>query len=489
VAGLVNIFSNNSVHNYGLIEIVQPTVLEGSLKHYAGGEIRFHLDPAVHGDQAALTVSGMARLEGEITPVLDELLPDELRLLKAGSLESSAVIDNPFLFDWVQRVTADGELRISALADFRPAGMQLTANQDAAAAYLEMAWDSADPYFAGHFAYMLRMESAQQHGGMLDALGGAELLHQHGATLRAIPTLLGDAIECPAMGGADVIVGEDSCAWMGVGQSWGRYTGKDTRQNDTDGDLFSLGLQKEFRPGWYLSGVVGRLSSEADAGNVASSGHTTIGSIGLKHQSGNWILGASLAWGSGSYDSVRRFALPLADGTSAPDTVFRSDSDMDVRALRARLSYEFDLDGWYLRPTLDLDALQTETSGFDEEAGEHLFRLSGDGDSKREVVVMPHIEIGGLFDLGGENRLRAYADVGLRLAPDADREMVVRISGANASIGYMRNRMDVPVATGLLKVGAQIYRNDALDLRLEYGVEANDDVRNQTATARVALHF
>jgi hypothetical protein len=53
----------------------------------------------------------------------------------------------------------------------------------------------------------------------------------------------------------------------------------------------------------------------------------------------------------------------------------------------------------------------------------------------------------------------------------------------------MRNRIDVPVATGLLKVGAQIYRNDALDLRLEYGVEANDDVRNQTATARVALHF
>ena len=210
----------------------------------------------------------------------------------------------------------------------------------------------------------------------------------------------------------------------------------------------------------------------------------------MTHQRGNWILGVSLVWGECYYDSVRRFALPLAGGAaSAPEAVMRSDSEMDIRALRTRVSYEFDLDGWYLRPTLDVDALQTETSGFDEESGEHLFRLSGDGDTTREVVVTPHVEIGGLFDLGGENRLRAYVDAGVRLAPDADREMDVRISGADASIGFLRNRMDVPLATGLLKVGAQIYRDDALDLRLEYGLEANDDFRNETATARVAWHW
>jgi len=482
--------ATQSVHNHGLIVVTQPSVLEGSLKHYADGELQIALDPAVHFDKAALTVTGLARLEGKITPVIDNLLAGEFRLLKAGSLESSPSLDDPFLFDWAQRITADGELRLSALTDFRPAGLGLGDNQEETVQYLERAWESGDPYFASHFAYMLRMDSAAQHGGMLDALGGAELLHQHGATLQAIPTLLGEAIDCPTMGGADVIVGEGSCAWMGVGQSWGRYTGKDTRDNDTDADLFSFGLQKEIRPGWFLSGVIGRVSSDADAGNVRSSGRTTVGSLGVKHQRGNWILGASLAWGEGSYDSVRSFALPLAGGrASAPEAVLRSDSEMDIRALRTRVSYEFDRDGWYLRPTLDVDALQTETSGFDEEAGNHLFRLSGDGDSKREVVATPHVEIGALFDLGGENRLRAYVDAGVRLAPDADREMDVRISGANTSIGFMRNRMDVPLATGLLKVGAQIYRNDALDLRLEYGLEANDDFRNETATARVAWHF
>ena len=482
--------ATQSVHNHGLIVVTQPSVLEGSLKHYADGEILLQLDPSVHFDQPALTVTGLARLEGKITPVVDNLLSGEFRLLKAGTLEFSPSIDDPFLFDWAQRITADSELRLSALADFRPAGSRLSANQEQAAIYLERAWESADPYLAGHFAYMLRMDSAAQHGGMLDALGSAELLHRHAATLQAIPTLLGDAIDCPTMGGADLIVGEDSCAWMGVGQSWGRYTGKDTRKNDTDADLFSFGLQKEFRPGWYLSGVIGRLSSDADAGPARSSGRSTIGSLGVKHQRGNWILGASLAWGEGSYDSVRSFALPLAGGgASAPESVLRSDSEMDIGALRARVSYEFDLEGAYLRPTLDVDALQTETSGFDEESGEHLFRLSGDGDSTRELVVTPHVEMGGVFDLGGENRLRAYIDAGVRLAPDADREMDVRISGADASIGFMRNRMDVPLATGLLKVGAQIYRNEALDLRLEYGLEANDSFRNETATARVAWHF
>ncbi|MFM7119145.1 MAG: autotransporter domain-containing protein [Gammaproteobacteria bacterium] len=482
--------ATQSVHNRGLIVVTQPSVLEGSLKHYADGEIRFHLDPDVHFDQAALTVIGLARLEGKITAVLDNLLLGDYRLLKAGTLESTASIDDPLLFDWAQRITTDGELHLSALADFRPAGSPLSGNLEQAAQYLERAWDAADPYFAGHFGYMLRMDSAAQHRGMLDALGGAELLHQQGATLQSIPTLLGEAIDCPMMGGAEVIVGEDSCAWMGVGRSWGRYTGKDTRRNDTDADLFSLGGQKEFRPGWFLSGVISRVSSDDGAATARSSGRSTIGSLGLKHQRGNWILGASLAWGEGSYDSVRSFALPLAGGaSSAPAASLRSDSEMDIRALRARLSYEFDLEGWYLRPTLDVDALQTETSGFDEESGEHLFRLSGDGDSKRQVVATPHVEIGSLFDLGGENRLRAYVDAGVRLAPDADREMDVRISGANTAIGYLRNRMDVPVATGLLKIGAQIYRNDALDLRLEYGLEANDDFRNETATARVAWHF
>jgi outer membrane autotransporter protein len=162
---------------------------------------------------------------------------------------------------------------------------------------------------------------------------------------------------------------------------------------------------------------------------------------------------------------------------------------MDIRALRTRVSYEFGFDGWYLRPTLDVDALQTETSGFEENAGEHLFRLSGDGDSTREVVATPHVEIGSLLDVGGGSRVRAYVDAGVRLAPDADREMDVRVSGAAASIGFMRNRIDVPLATGLLKVGAQIYRDEALDLRLEYALEANDDFRNETATARVAWHF
>jgi outer membrane autotransporter protein len=162
---------------------------------------------------------------------------------------------------------------------------------------------------------------------------------------------------------------------------------------------------------------------------------------------------------------------------------------MDIRALRTRVSYELGFGGGYLRPTLDVDALQTETSGFEEEAGAHLFRLRADGDSKNEVVVTPHVEAGRIFDLGGENRLRGYVDAGVRLAPDADREMDIRIAGADPSIGFMQNRIDVPLATGLLKVGAQIYRNDALDLRLEYGLEANDDFRNETATARVAWRF
>ena len=87
-------------------------------------------------------------------------------------------------------------------------------------------------------------------------------------------------------------------------------------------------------------------------------------------------------------------------------------------------------------------------------------------------MVTPHMDLGRIFDLGVEKRLGAYLE-----------------AGADAAISFIRHDINVLLATGLLKVGAQIYRSDALDLCLEYGLEANDDLCNETATARMAWHL
>ncbi len=164
---------------------------------------------------------------------------------------------------------------------------------------------------------------------------------------------------------------------------------------------------------------------------------------------------------------------------------------MDVVAVRARASYEFGSEDWYVRPTLELDAARTDAPDFEETAtvAGHPFLLRARGDARVHYMATPHLELGMQRAIGKTMQLRAYLDGGVRLAPEADRDIALQVVGADAADGYFRNRIDTPLATGLLKVGAQLYRADALDLRLEYGLERNGDFRTQNATARVAWHF
>ena len=491
-AGDYNCVAESSAYNYGVIHVTMPTTIEGSLKQYEGGELRISLDSDVHFDEHAITVTGLAQIDGTITPVApNKLLSGEFKVLKAGTLEGSPRITDPLLYDWqLHHYAADNELRLSPLADFRPVDMPLSENQRSVADYLQGAWDQKAPALAKHFGYMHELESTEQYHDMLDALSGTELLLQHEAVLRATPTLLGNTIECPDTGDANVMVGEDTCTWLSVSRSWGRYSGADTRESDLNGQLFSLGVQKEFSPGWFAAGAIGRLSSDANADIFSISGSATIGSLGVKRQTGKWTLGASLARASGSSDSVRRFALPaLGQHASEPDAVLTSKSNIDIWALRGRVSYEFGSGDMYLRPTLDLDVLRAKTSGFEEGLEGNLFRLRAEGDLRTYVVATPHVEIGRKILFGNDVSMWAYADVGVRLAPDADRELNLMHPEVGSAGGSFRSRLDVPTATGLLKLGAQVYRDKTLDVRLEYGLEQNSDFRNHTATARLAWHF
>ena len=482
----------NSLNNFGTINITGPTTIDGSFKHQAGGNLSIALDPDVHFSQPALTVTGLARLEGTITPVISSLRKGDFKLLQAGTLEGTPQVTNPLLFDWQAVQTAGGELRLSALADFQPAGLQLSSNARRVTDYLKVAWDQGEDSLSGHFARMLAIPSGDAYVALLEGFAGAPLLHQHTAILQALPTLLSDTLECPT-GGAKSIVAGGSCLWIKGGQQWGRYSGNDTRSTEIDSDFYGFGGQKEVRPGWFLSGAVGRFTSDSKADNYRSSGDTTVGSVGLRHQSGPWTLGAAVALASGSYDGIRYYAMPSVAGTAlsfaGSSSVLYSDSDLDVRSLRLHASREFALDGWYVRPVLNIDLTETEMPGFEEEGPLGAFALRVDGNSERNFAVAPHLEIGSVRPFGKASRLRMYLDLGVRLNADADRDVAYALDGVSEASGYVRQQIDVPFATGVLKAGAQIFRQNGLDLRLEYGLSDNGDLRSQSATATLGWQF
>ena len=474
----------HSLHNYGVINISQLTTVEGALTQYDSGELVFNLN-STYLEDFALSVTGAAQIAGTIrfsTP--DTLENKAYRLVQADSLAWTGRLISPALFAWTPS-TREGNLSASPTAQFNAVAESFGPNQQNLARHLETAWSTSSETHLGElFAALNRITGADEFQQLLNDLGASGLLQADRAVQEVMPGLLADVLDCPVKGSADVVRGEASCLWLSGGHSWGHYSPDDGSPNgNLDGDLYALGGQKEFRPGWFLAASVGRLDSEIQEDRFHSSGETDLFSIAVKRRSGRWEFGTSAAYGSGSFDSWRLLRIP-----GALELAIRGEADVDVLAFRARASYEFSTnENWYLRPSLAVDTVRSEM-GRIHESSSSVVALDLKGPASTDVALTPGIQIGGFKRLG-HSVLRGYVDAGIRYAPDAGGELEGRLAGVQATDNRFSIIRDTPDTTGLLRVGAQLLSSNRLDLRLEYELEENGAYRRQAATARLAWIF
>jgi hypothetical protein len=350
-------------------------------------------------------------------------------------------------------------LTITPSANFTPQGVSLDSSASSLAGYLTRAWDNSDAAFAGQFAYLSQMTMASQYFATLDAYSAKATQAQVTSLIRSAGTFLGAAMSCPVFTDQSVLLGEDNCVWA-------RFTGEQSNAW-ASGDLpgfhvasasYRLGGQHAVAPDWYLgaSFAVGQTWATANGGS-SGSGTTLDGSIALKHTMGPWLLSASVAVASGSFNSQRLINLPSV-GT-LPGVAALEQSDPSVIAVGGRLrgAYEFTFNDWYIRPYGDLDVVYAHMPGF-QESGPAGYALNVRGSSKTNVVMSPMVEFGGRYVVDAETTLRPFAAIGVSFLPGNSRAVDVSFIGASSADGTFQTFIKSPGVLGNFNAGVQLYR-------------------------------
>ena len=490
-AGTWNVVAQGSVHNYGLINIVDAAVINGSMHHYEGASLNFHIDQAEQADEYLLRVNGNVHLEGTLTPVLSSLLPGEMRLLKADTLTGTPVLQDPTVFNWTVQRTDEGGLHLAAAADFTPVDMVMTQNHVNTAKYLDNRWQDGDLNMGGYFAHMLNLASTDEYREVLGALSGAEVLHHEVATVRTIPALMSNTIDCKSALNAQFLRDRSSCAWLTFDVGSGQYSGGDTQDASLDTRLVAVGMQKQFALGWFMSGAFGYQANDVDTEAYRGSGDTYMAALGIQRLTGPWAVGGAVGVARGSFEHARQFATPsVGDLSSAPSAHMRSESDLNLVALQTQASYTLDREAWYLQPSVEMAAMYLDRSGFQETAAieDHLLRLRAQGSSDTYYAVTPRIELGGRWDVTDGIGLNAFVNGGMRFTPWTP-EVDLQFSGAADSDSWFINQIERPLEATIFRTGINLSSVSGVSVNLAYEREDSNDFRIEAGTFRIRWEF
>ena len=453
-----------------------------------GGVLSVDVDSLAAGQTAdLLAVSGDATVEGTIAPTASNLLPGRYVVLTAsGSLTSTAVAQQGLLFGWnVDNGTA-GEVAIIPQADLTPTGSDLSTNEQAVATYLQSIWNGGgSDGLAPLFGRLSRLQAGGDYKDSLDDISPEKIPAHASDQAVATRTSLSSAMSCPGFEADGVLLGETSCVWTRVGGSHtSRYEDGDTPGYDLDGAVIRFGGQKEVRDDWFLGGsaAYSRTWAKADQGGSRSDGEGVDASLALKHTHGPWYFAAGLGGGYSWYDNTRKTSIG-----GVPES-FDSNSKIYTLGGRLRVAYEVPFDGWYLRPYADLDAIYTHAPGYHEDSGSPL-ALDVKSQSKTTGAFSPMLEAGGRLDLSDGWLLRFYAAGGGVFLSDDSWTTRARLQGAPQGSGTFSTESKLPRQLGTLDLGLQLYQDQGLEVRIEYGLQAGQHYLGQTGSARVGFRF
>jgi hypothetical protein len=285
------------------------------------------------------------------------------------------------------------------------------------------------------------------------------------------------ALSCPVFAGSGTLLGEDDCAWAKADTRW-------TVQSGTTGNttVLHFGGQKELMPGLFLSGAFGFGTQSTQNGNgTAGNGQIYDGSLALKYTNGPWFLAGAIA-----FSTNQLHLAPSALGLSG-------DANIYVGAARLRGAYDFAFTGWYLRPRLDLDVIQTWRPAFmlagPGPSGLGQNALSVDAFDKTRFVASPMIELGGRFDFDERTVARPFLAVGATFLPDNNVTTSVNIAGQAATLGSLQSTGYGPSVLGNVQAGLQLYKTHGFEMKAEYALSVGDSYLSQGASLRGAYHF
>ncbi|WP_109126086.1 autotransporter outer membrane beta-barrel domain-containing protein [Dyella sp. C11] len=431
-----------------------------------------------------------------VTPVaLVPNEPVEILLANFAGINTVPVTDpgNNFLFNYTLGFDDFGYMTVQANSGshFEATAVANGAygNPMAVAKNLDTTWDTVGSGMslaqAQTFASLATIGNAQQY---LAAL--TNLANEGGQAATVAHVVASDAFvermnSCPRFEDGAQDTREHDCVWGRViGNNGDRDATNDSVGYHQSGSVFQLGGQKEVATDWFVGGSVSADNSNLDTRTVSDSvnGHGWTAGAVVKHQMGDWLVSGVLEGGSMSYDASRQVQLPGMGGTA------RSEFDVSHWGLHSRISKQFPMDGWYLKPYIDLHATHINADGYTEQ-GAGALDLKVLPSSTNVFGASPMIEAGSNFVFNNGMSLQLYGGIGGTFynqgALGADMQFADSLPGS----GTFHISSDLPSDRFKTTAGLDLKASDHWDVRLEYSGEFADHFQSDTGSLKATYKF
>ena len=435
-----------------------------------------------------ITVEGDVKLRGTLKVKPLSLGKRELTVLSAGG---ALRVDRGFelrgspVVRYTHRVVGR-TLRIEPhlrLAD-RAGG-----NERSLAADLQRLWDEDDAAGDRLGTLYATLAAAGEDGDVEETLGQLS-----GAGLAAIGPVWAATSQdftagmnsCPTFAGEGTLLSERECGW-------GRIVGSDADRDSSGSSpgygartlTTQFGGQKAVAPGWFLGGSIAyelsRIDGKGQDNDTDLDGQGVLVGAVLKREAGPLLLSGSLSAGYAWYDSERRIDLATGDEQA------EGSPEVANGGLHARAAYELPMQGWYLRPSLDIGADYVRIGSYDEHGASGL-DLDVDSSDKLIASATPAVEIGGRVELPDGSVLRPFLSLGASLYSANNWQTEARLEDGGSSDEFTTELAE-PNLVGRLILGADVVTSRWIDVKLQYGLDLASDYIANKGLLRVGLDF
>ncbi|WJS05674.1 autotransporter outer membrane beta-barrel domain-containing protein [Roseibium aggregatum] len=434
------------------------------------------------------SIEGNASFSGQLSVDAGTLAPNvELEVVNVvGALNGSLEAADTAAVDYSLR-TEGGSVKVS-VADtrFESAFSVFNRNQRNMGAHLDAIFDAGSGPYGGLLADLDRLSksdtSGQSFAKALSALapGGSQAAAAAQAQLAS--GRLGKVLSCPVFAGDTAILEEEACIWSKVGAAAVTQGGSP----GYDGNVYGLaaGAQFEVRPDWFVGFAAGYENASYDSNDGLSNveGDTGFVAAALKRQWEGWLLAGAVSAGYGTFNTTRLIDLPSFRGTA------NGDMDVTTVAGRIRAAYTFGNETGYVRPFVDLDVINTYTSGYDEH-GAGIYNLRVDSESQTTFVATPALELGARLALQEGWVARGFVRGGVSFSSEDNWTTSAALIEAPVGSGTFEGSLALADVVGRVATGAQFTHTSGFDLTAEYEGAFGNDYSSHSGALKFSFRF
>lgn len=459
--------------------------LTGDYAGAAGSTIVFGAD-FLAGTSDTLAISGSATMGSTLTFSPTTLVPGTLQVLTAEgplSLVAEGAQSATPVFHFTPDVDGNA-IRVTSSADFTTES--LNDDQASLAGHLQRIWDGDNPGALAHaFAALATVSDQPGYVEALDMMTARQVGAIATARIDASRAFVANMNSCPVFVGESLLMAESSCVWArGIAGRLQTSGSGGAAGFHADATTVQIGGQFEAWDNVFVAASLGQEASSlaSASGASAADGNAWMGGLGLKYQSGPLLASAMIDFGTGSFDTSRRIVLGSDDVTA------RGTADATNAGIHGRVSYQLPYQGFYLRPSLNLDASHVDLDGY-AETGAGEYNVTVDGTDGWVFAATPAIEIGTRVEAGNGTVLRPYLALGAAFTSGNDWAIDSRFSGASPSAEGFTSTTDNPDTLGIVRAGVEVMSSKHFDATLQYNGSFGDGYTANAGGIKLTWRF